>query len=31
MIQIKVGLPRASGNLVKEKEVCITLVKIVIT
>jgi hypothetical protein len=27
MIEINVGLPRASGNLVNEKEVCTTLVK----
>jgi hypothetical protein len=31
MMEIKVGLPRASGNLVNEKEVCTSLVKIVIT
>jgi hypothetical protein len=31
MIEIEVGLPRASENLVNEREVCTTLVKIVIT
>jgi hypothetical protein len=31
MIKIKVGLLRASGNLVNEKEVCTALVKIVMT
>jgi hypothetical protein len=31
MIEIKVGLPRTTGNLVNEKEVCTALVKIVIT
>jgi hypothetical protein len=31
MMEMKVGLPRASESLVNEKEVCISLVKIVIT
>jgi len=31
MMEIKVGLPRASRNLVNKKEVCTSLVKIVIT
>jgi hypothetical protein len=31
MMEIKVGLPRTSGNPVNEKEVCTSLVKIVIT
>jgi hypothetical protein len=30
MIEIKVGLPRASGNLVNGKEVCKSILKIVI-
>ena len=30
-MEIKVGLSRASGNLVNEKEVYMSLVKIVIT
>jgi hypothetical protein len=31
MMEIKVGLPRASGNLINVKEVSTSLVKIVIT
>jgi hypothetical protein len=31
MIEIEFGLPRALGNLVNEKEVCTSLVKIMIT
>jgi hypothetical protein len=31
MMEIKVGLPMALGNLANEKEVCASLVKIVIT
>jgi len=31
MMEIKVGLPRASGNLVNAKEVCVSLVTIMIT